>query len=130
MNKLPLACEYFPHFASPKNNCSVAVLEKRHELKLTKPRYKQGSIKRVERAKGYAWEVRFSERVNGKRRQRSQTFDGFEYPTEAAGRKAFELIMSQINSGTLDEKSDATFSAITAISAETIRRNQACLESS
>jgi len=43
----------FPHFASPKYNYSV-ILERRHELKLTKARYQQGSIKRVERMKGYA----------------------------------------------------------------------------
>ena len=38
--------------------------------------YQQGSIRKVRKAKGYAWEVRFSERLNGKRFQRTMTFQG------------------------------------------------------
>jgi len=66
----------------------------------------------VRKAKGYAWEVRFSEWLNGKRFQRTMTFQGTEYPKEADVRKAIELTVSQINSGTAGEKVDARFGAI------------------
>ncbi len=66
----------------------------------------------MRKAKGYAWEVRFSEWLNGKRFQRTMTFQGTEYPKEADVRKAIELTVSQINSGTAGEKADARFSAI------------------
>lgn len=66
----------------------------------------------MRKAKGYAWEVRFSEWLNGKRFQRSMTLQGTEYPKEADVRKAIELTVSQINSGTAGEKADARFGAI------------------
>jgi hypothetical protein len=66
----------------------------------------------MRKAKGHAWEVRFSEWLNGKRFQRTMTFQGTEYPKEADVRKALELTVSQINSGTAGEKADAKFSAI------------------
>lgn len=84
-------------------------------MKSRKARYQQGSIKRVKRAKGYAWEVRLSEKVNGKRKQRCLTFDGNEYRTEKDVRKAIELTVSQINSGTASAKADSTFNEVTAI---------------
>ena len=42
--------------------------------------YQQGSIRKVRKAKGYAWEVRFSDWQNGKRYQRTMTFQGAQYP--------------------------------------------------
>jgi integrase len=84
-------------------------------MRSNRARYQQGSIKKVKRAKGYAWEVRFSEKLNGKRHQRCQTFDGTEYPTEKDVRKAIELTVSQVNAGTAGERADAKFGAITAI---------------
>ncbi len=53
--------------------------------------------------------MRFSEWVNGKRRQRTLTFDGAKYPKEADVRKAIELTVPQINSGAAGEKADAKF---------------------
>jgi len=47
-------------------------------MRSSKARYQQGSIKCVYRAKGRAWEVGLSERVDGKRKQRCLTFDGNE----------------------------------------------------
>lgn len=84
-------------------------------MKTRRPRYQQGSIKRVARANGHAWEVRFSETVSGKRRQRCETCDGNQYPAEASVRVEIELTVSQINAGTAGERADATFSTITAI---------------
>jgi len=50
--------------------------------------------------------------VNGKRHQRTLTFHSAKYPKEADVRKAIELTVSQINSGTAGEKADAKFGAI------------------
>jgi hypothetical protein len=66
----------------------------------------------VRKAKGYTWEVRFSEWLNGRRLQRTMTFQGTQYPKEADVRKAIELTVAQINSGTAGEKVYARFSAI------------------
>lgn len=84
-------------------------------MRAKRPRYQQGSIKRVARERGYAWEVRFSGWKNGKRHQRTLTFDGAKYPTEADVRKAIELTVSQVNAGAAVVTSDAKFSAITAL---------------
>lgn len=51
-------------------------------------------------------------RLNGERFQCTKSFQGTEYPEEADGRKAIELTVSQINSGTAGEKADAKFGAI------------------
>jgi hypothetical protein len=69
----------------------------------------------VKQAKGYAWEVRLSEKVNGQRKQRCLTFDGTEYTSEKSVRQAIELTVAQINVGTGGEKADAVFGAITAL---------------
>ena len=84
-------------------------------MKARSTRYQNGSIKRVKRAKGFAWEVRFSETKNGKRHQRCQTFDGLQYPTKAAVRKAIELTVSQINAGIAGARADAKFMAIATL---------------
>ena len=81
-------------------------------MRTKRSQYQQGSIRKVAKAKGYAWEVRFSEWLNGKRFQRSLTFQGTDYPNEADVRKAIELTVSQINSGTAGERADAKFGAI------------------
>ena len=82
------------------------------EVRVKRSQYQQGSIRKVRKAKGYAWEVRFSEWLNGKRFQRTMIFHGTEYPKEADVRKAIELTVSQINSGTAGEKANAKFGAI------------------
>ena len=59
------------------------------EIKLMKARYQQGSIRKVPRATGFAWEVRFSETVRGKRKQKSLYFPVSEqYKNEKAVREA------------------------------------------
>ena len=72
-------------------------------------------MKKVARAKGYAWEVRLSERKNGKRHQRTLTFDGAEYPTEKDVRRAIELTVSQVNAGSGAAKADAKFMDVCAL---------------
>jgi len=44
---------------------------KDHELRAKRTRYQQGSIKMVPRAKGFAWEARFSDTVNDKRTRKA-----------------------------------------------------------
>jgi integrase len=78
-------------------------------------RYQNGSIRKVPRASGFAWEVRFSEWKDGKRHQRTQIFDGVRFPKEQDVRKAIELTVSQVNAGTAGEKSDAKFDAVTQL---------------
>jgi integrase len=84
-------------------------------VKSRRARYQQGSIRKVARANGFAWEVRFSEWTDGKRHQRTQIFDAAKYPKEQDVRKAIELTVSQVNAGTAGEKSDARFAAVTAL---------------
>ncbi len=81
-------------------------------MRTKRSQYQQGSIRKVRKAKGYVWEVRFSEWLNGKRFQRTMRFQGTAYPKETDVRKAIELTVSQINSGTAGEKADAKFGAI------------------
>ncbi|MGA2673717.1 MAG: site-specific integrase [Terracidiphilus sp.] len=82
-------------------------------MKSKKARYQQGSIRKVERAKGFVWEVRFSGRKGGKRYQRTEIYDPAQYRTEKDVRKAIELTISQVNAGTAGEKADAKFGAVT-----------------
>jgi hypothetical protein len=53
-------------------------------MKIKRARYQKGSIRRVSWAIGSAWEVRFSEYRNGKRQQKSLTFDPSEFTTEGS----------------------------------------------
>lgn len=74
-------------------------------MKIKRTRYQKGSIRRVPRSIGFAWEVRFSESRNGKRRQKCLTFSSEDYPTEAAVREAIEprlLAHKQRNAHTID----------------------------
>jgi integrase len=85
---------------------------KRDELRAKRPRYQQGSIKKVSRAKGFAWEVRFSETVNGKRSRKTLCFDSVEYPTEDSVRKAIQTQVVLANSGNERAKVAAKFGAV------------------
>jgi len=84
-------------------------------MKTKRARYQNGSIRKVKRAKGYVWEVRYSEMKEGRRHQRTEIYDQVMYKTESEVRKAIELTVSQINSGTAGVRADATFGAITSL---------------
>jgi hypothetical protein len=81
-------------------------------MKTNRARYQNGSIRKVKRAKGYAWEVRYSEIKDSKRHQRTEIYDDVLYRTEKDVRKATELTVSQINSGTAGARTDAKFGTI------------------
>lgn len=84
-------------------------------MRSRRARYQNGSIRKVERANGFKWEVRFSEWTGGKRHQRTQIFDAGKYPKERDVRKAIETTVSQMNKGSAGEKTDAKFGAVTAL---------------
>jgi hypothetical protein len=72
------------------------------DVRTKRSQHQQGSIRKLRKAKGYAWEVRFSEWLNGKRYQRSMTFQGAEYPKEADFRKAIEKRLPAMVTGISD----------------------------
>ncbi len=82
-------------------------------MKITRNRYQQGSIRKVPRAKGFAWEYRYYVTSEGKRTLRMQTFDGKVYATEADVRRAVGARVPSLNNGTVYSPSVAvTFGAL------------------
>jgi integrase len=84
-------------------------------LKAKRARYQQGTIRKIARANGFAWEVRFSETINGKQRQKSLYFQSDEYPTKASVRKATQLQVALANSDNDRHKVGVNFGTITAL---------------
>lgn len=66
-------------------------------MKITRNRYQQGSIRKVQRSYGFAWEFRYYATEGGKRKLKVQTFDGRRYPTEASVRRAVGPTIPQLN---------------------------------
>jgi integrase len=81
-------------------------------MKFNRERYQHGSIRKVPRAQGFAWEFRFYQTIEGKRKLKVQTFDSLKYPTETAVRKAVEGQLGALNAGTLGGKVAATLGTI------------------
>ena len=81
-------------------------------MKVSRERYQHGSVRKVSRSQGFAWEFRFYQTVDGVRKLKVQTFDSAKYPTERDVRKAVEGQLSALNSGTLGGKVDATLGTI------------------
>jgi len=70
-------------------------------VKITRNRYQQGSIRKVPRARGFAWEYRYYVTLDGKRKLKMQTFSGKLYTTEADVRRAVGAMVPGLNDGTL-----------------------------
>ena len=82
-------------------------------MKITRNRYQQGSIRKVPRAKGFAWEYRYYVTADGKRKLKMQTFNGKLYATEADVRRAVGARVPGLNDGTKYSPSVAvTFGAL------------------
>jgi integrase-like protein len=81
-------------------------------MEVSRERYQHGSIRKVLHAHGFAWEFRFYQTVEGKRKLKVQTFDSVAYPTETAARKAVEGQLGALNAGTLAGKVAATLGVI------------------
>jgi integrase len=76
-------------------------------------RYQHGSIRRVRRAKGFAWEFRYYIRKRGKRLLKTQTFDGAVYKTEKALRQHLESFVLKLNENTEYARSaEVTFNVL------------------
>jgi hypothetical protein len=69
-------------------------------VKITRNRYQQGSIRKVPRAKGFAWEYRYYVTEDGKRKLKMQTFNGKHYGTEADVRRAVGASVPRLNHAT------------------------------
>jgi integrase len=85
------------------------------ELRTKRARYQQGSIKKVQRVNGFAWEVRFSNTVNGKRTRKTLCFESDKFPTEASVRKAIQTQVALANTQNERSKVGAKFGAITEL---------------
>ena len=82
-------------------------------MKVSRERYQHGSVRKVPRSQGFAWEFRFYITApNGKRKLKVQTFDSVKYPTERDVRMAVEGQLSALNAGTLGGKVTATLGTI------------------
>ena len=82
-------------------------------MKVSRERYQHGSVRKVPRSQGFAWEFRFYLTApDGKRKLKVQTFDSLKYPTERDVRKAVEGQLSALNAGTLGGKLAATMGTI------------------
>ncbi len=82
-------------------------------MKVSRERYQHGSVRKVPRSQGFAWEFRFYITApDGKRKLKVQTFDSVKYPTERDVRKAVEGQLSALNAGTLGGKVAATLGTI------------------
>jgi integrase len=82
-------------------------------MKIRRDKYQQGSIRRVKRANGFAWEFRYYVEQDGKRVLRSQYFDGSLYRTEKAVRQKVESQLLKLNEATEYARAkDVTFNAL------------------
>jgi hypothetical protein len=82
-------------------------------MKVRRDKYQQGSVRRVKRANGFAWEFRYYVERDGKRALRSQYFDGALYKTEKAVRQKVEVQLLKLNEGTeYARANEVTFNAL------------------
>ena len=82
-------------------------------MKFHRARYQHGSVRKVPRSQGFAWEFRYYiTGPDGKRKLKVQTFDPVKFPTERDVRKAVESQLAALNSGTLGGRIDATVGTI------------------
>jgi integrase len=82
-------------------------------MKISRERFQYGSVRKVKRARGFAWEFRYSIVENGKRRLKSQYFDGTIYKTEKSVRQKVEAQLLKLNEGTeYARANDVTFNAL------------------
>jgi hypothetical protein len=82
-------------------------------MQTRRERYQQGSVRKVKRAKGFAWEFRYYVEESGKRVPKSQYFDGKLYKTATAVRQKVEAQLLQLNDGTeYARANDVSFNAL------------------
>ncbi|HEY6445026.1 MAG TPA: hypothetical protein VIY53_01095, partial [Acidobacteriaceae bacterium] len=76
-------------------------------------RYQNGSIRRVKRAKGFAWEFRYYAREDDKRVPRVQTLSAAKFKTERDVRQHLEGFILKLNEQTeYAQSAGVTFNAL------------------
>lgn len=79
-------------------------------MKISRQRYQVGSVRKVPRSHGFAWEFRYySTDVDGIRRAKVQTFDSETYPSERDVRLAVQGQLAALNADTLGGRVNVTF---------------------
>jgi integrase len=68
-------------------------------MKSTRNRYKDGYLRKVKRAKGFAWEFRINVVKGGVRKTEYLTLNGAEYPTEKLARQKLQSLLLAVNDG-------------------------------
>jgi integrase len=82
-------------------------------LKKTVDRYQHGSVRKVKRAQGFAWEFRYYVMEGSKRKPKVQTFDSAIYKTEKALRQHLESFVVKLNEKTeYAQSAGVTFGAL------------------
>lgn len=82
-------------------------------MKISRQRYQTGSIRKVPRSHGFAWEFRFyCTGPDGVRRLKVQTFDSDKYGTERDVRLAVQGQLAALNADKLDGKVNTTFNMV------------------
>ena len=82
-------------------------------LKKTVDRYQHGSVRKVKRAQGFAWEFRYHVMEGSVRKPKVQTFDPAIYKTEKALRQHLESFIVKLNEKTEYARSaGVTFGAL------------------
>ena len=78
-------------------------------MEFKRQRYQAGSVRKVPRAHGFAWEFRYYfTDSEGKRREKVQTFDSALHRTERDVRKAVQGQLAALNANTLAGRADDT----------------------
>ena len=76
-------------------------------------RYQSGSLRKVSRVHGWAWEYRYyATAANGVRKLRVQTLSGTQYPTERDVRNALAPMIKLLNADTVAGQLSATMGTI------------------
>ena len=68
-------------------------------MKVTRDRYKSGYLRKVERAKGFAWEFRVNVMKDGARKTEYLTLNGAEFPPEKLARQKLQSLLLAVNEG-------------------------------
>lgn len=82
-------------------------------MKIHRQRYKTGSVRKVPRAHGFAWEFRsYYTNTNGKRKLKVQAFNAAIYKTERDVRASVDAQLASLDANSLTGRACATFGQV------------------
>ena len=84
----------------------------RIDMKFSRIRFQSGSIRKVPRKVGFAWEFRYYETEDGRRKLKVETYPTAQYPTETSVRKAVQPTLRMINADTSQGISKVTVDTV------------------